>query len=184
MRRLVLIRHSVPLIDPAVPAAKWHLSPEGAARARQLARRVPCSAPKIFTSREPKARETAAAIAEVWRVPVEEVAGLEEHHRPSVSLLTRDEFDRNIRDLFENPTTLVFGTETAAAAHRRFSAAIMRVVTRTTDDVAVVTHGTVMTLFVSAATGVNAFDYWKAQQMPSATILSLPELTLVGTATL
>jgi broad specificity phosphatase PhoE len=181
MRRLVLIRHSVPLIDAAVPAAEWHLSPHGVDRARQLARRLPCTARTIFTSREPKAVGTATAFAEMWRVPVEEVAGLEEHHRPSPSLLTREAFDRKIDELFAKPNELVFGTETAAAAQRRFSAAIMRLITRTTDDVAVVTHGTVMALFVSAATGVNAFEYWKAQHMPSATILSLPELSLVQT---
>lgn len=179
MRHLILIRHSLPAIDASTPAAEWHLSPEGAKRARQIARRLSSSATTIFTSREPKAVETAAAIADVWAVDVQEVDGLHEHQRPDAQLLTRDEFERKMRAVFTRPGELVFGVETADAALRRFSLALMRLVDRTADDVAIVTHGTVMALFVSAATGTEAFSFWKSQRMPCAATLAIPELKMV-----
>jgi len=182
MRRLILIRHSVPEIRRDVPAAEWRLSTEGAQRARAFARLLrPEGATAVFTSCEPKAVETATGIAEQLGLAVENVVGLHEHERPRAQMLSREQFEQNIRDLFARPTQLVFGAETADQARRRFTMALMRVVSRTTGDVMVVTHGTVMTLFVAEATGLEPFAFWKRQQMPFAVTLTLPELQLETT---
>lgn len=144
-----------------------------------LARRI--DAPRtstVFTSTEPKASETAGALAETWGLPVEELAGLHEHERPQAQMLSREAFDAKIRDLFARPSELVFGAETADQARRRFTLALMRVVARVPDDVVAVTHGTVMTLFVAEATGIEPFAFWKRQEMPCAATLVLPELRL------
>jgi broad specificity phosphatase PhoE len=178
MRNLILIRHSLPTLDAKAPAAEWRLSPDGATRARQLARRLSSSATTIFTSREPKAAETASVIADVWGVGVQKIDGVHEHQRPAAQQLTREQFEGKIRELFARPSELVFGDETADAARGRFSLAIMRLIERTSHDVAVVTHGTVMGLFVASATGLDGFEFWRSQEMPCAVTLTIPELKL------
>ena len=182
MRRLILIRHSVPEIRRDVPAAEWRLSREGVDRARAFARQLdPSGAGRVFTSREPKAVETARALAEAWELAIEEVAGLQEHERPHAQMLSRDVFERRIAELFSKPDQLVLGAETADQARRRFTAAVMRLLTRHAGDVIVVSHGTVITLFVAEVAGVEPFAFWKRQEMPFAVTLTLPELRLERT---
>jgi broad specificity phosphatase PhoE len=180
--RLILVRHSLPDIRREVPAAEWHLSPEGVARAKALARTLdPGDATSVFTSPEPKALETAQALGAVWGLRVEAAPGLEEHLRPEAQWMSRDAFEQKVRDLFACPAERVFGAESADQARRRFTMALMRVVTRASGDLVVVSHGTVMTLFVAEVAGVEPFGFWKRQEMPFAVTLTLPELQLTGT---
>ena len=182
MRRLFLVRHSVPEIRRELPAAAWRLSADGLARARAFARQLqPASAGSVFTSAEPKAVETARALAGEWGGAVEEVPGLHEHERPEAQLLSREAFEQKIRDLFARPGELVFGAETAEQARLRFTMAVMRLIARSSSDVVVVTHGTVMALFVAEVAGVEPFAFWKRQEMPFAVTLSLPELRVEKT---
>ena len=176
--RLILIRHSVSDVRPDVPPAEWPLTPEGVSRARAFAQRIDASrASRIFSSSEPKALETARVLGEVWGFPVEAVPGLHEHERPEPGLVTREQFEANIAALFSRPSEVVFGSESADAARQRFAAAVTRLVERRHGDVVIVTHGTVMALFVSALTGKDAFELWRRQQMPCAAILTLPDYT-------
>jgi broad specificity phosphatase PhoE len=182
MRRLVLVRHSVPEIRREVPAGQWRLSPDGVARARAFSRQLqPAGASRVFTSVEPKAVETARVLAGEWGLAVEEVAGLHEHERPQAQMLSREAFEQKIRDLFARPGELVFGAETAEQARRRFTMAVMRLVARSSEDVVVVTHGTVLALFVAEVAGLEPFAFWKRQQMPFAVTLGLPELKVEET---
>lgn len=179
-RRLVLVRHSVPEIMRDVPAARWRLSDVGKTRAAAFARRVePGSARTIFTSEEPKAMETARALASAWGLDVQAVPGLQEHQRPEAQMLSRDQFEDRIRQMFARPGDLVFGAETAEHARRRFTLALMRLIAQSSDDIVAVSHGTVMTLFVAAATGTEPFAFWKNLDMPCAVTLALPDLALV-----
>ena len=181
MRNLILVRHSLPDIKRDVPAAQWRLSEAGKTRAAAFARQLdPGSARTIFTSEEPKAVETGHALATVWDLPVEPVHGLQEHARPAAQMLSRDQFEDRIRQMFARRNELVFGTETAEQARRRFTLALMRLVARSSDDVIVVSHGTVMTLFVTEATGTEPFAFWKRLDMPCAVTLELPELRVAA----
>jgi broad specificity phosphatase PhoE len=181
-RRLVLVRHSVPEIRRDVPSREWRLSADGLARAKAFSRRLqPTGATSVFTSVEPKATETARALADEWSLPVEEVPGLHEHERPEAQLLSRDAFEQKIRDLFARPGELVFGAETADQARCRFTISLVRLIARAPGDVVAVTHGTVMALFVAEVAGVEPFDFWKRQQMPFAVTLALPELKVEST---
>lgn len=185
VRSLVLIKHSAPQIHADVPPADWRLSDEGRARARELALRVdPGNARVVFTSREPKATETAAILAEAWGLELRPADGLHEHERPARGLMAREVFDERIRSLFARPSEQVFGTESADEARRRFTAALMRLIASTQDDIVVVTHGTVLTLFVAEATGVEPFTFWRRLALPCAVTLSLPELKFEPRVTL
>jgi len=175
------VRHSVPDIRRDVPAAAWRLSDAGVARATALARRLdPGSARVVHSSEEPKAVETARALAAAWACDVRTVRGLQEHERPVAQMLTREAFEARIRDLFARPGELVFGAETAEHARRRFTMAVMRAVAASLDDVIVVSHGTVMTLFVAEAAGVEPFAFWRKLDLPCGVVMSVPELQLVG----
>ena len=96
-------------------------------------------------------------------------------------MLTREAFEARVRDLFARPSELVFGSETADQARRRYTMAVMRLVTSTSADVVIVSHGTVITLFVAEAAGVNPFAFWQRLEMPSAVTLSLPDLKVEST---
>jgi len=85
MTKLVLIKHSLPEIQPDLPARRWRLSEEGRRRCRPLADRLVAHVPeRIFTSREPKAMETAALVGSRLGLPVEPRDGLHEHDRETV----------------------------------------------------------------------------------------------------
>ena len=76
MRRLVLVKHSMSEIDPDKPASAWRLSESGRCRSEALAARLSDFSPDlIWSSREPKAVETADTVAGVLGVPVRSVKG-------------------------------------------------------------------------------------------------------------
>src|SRR5579885_2855921 len=64
-RHLILIKHALPAVVPAIPASQWVLSDEGRRRcAAVVARLARVVAPAtIAASDEPKARETAQLLA-------------------------------------------------------------------------------------------------------------------------
>jgi broad specificity phosphatase PhoE len=177
----VLVRHAQPQVRREAPAAEWPLSDAGSAAASALARRIAHDGvTRVFTSIEPKAVGTARALAAVWDLEVEEVPGLHEHERPEAQWMSREAFDERVRQLFARPAERVFGVETADEARRRFTIALMRLLTRAPGDIVVVSHGTVITLFVAEAAGVEPFAFWKRLEMPCAVTLSVPDLALAG----
>lgn len=160
---LLLVRHSVPELDPAVPSEEWRLSEEGRRRCRPLAERLAAFRPRVLVSSpEPKARETAELIAPVLGLEVQLSDGLRETARRSVPWLQRDVLERGIRDLFARPNEIVFGEESAAAALKRFSAAVDGL----PEAAVVVTHGTVLSLYVAAKTGRGGFEVWRSLELP------------------
>jgi len=120
------------------------------------------------------------APAQLLHKPVETAEGLHEHDRSNVRWLERDQFEAAIAALLEKPETLVLGNETGDQAHHRFAEAISNVLGQHPGgNVAVVTHGTVLALYVSRATGLEPFALWKRLGMPSFVVLSLPDLELL-----
>ena len=180
MRRLVLVRHSKPEIDPDRPSSDWRLDEAGRHRSELLADRLRgFNADVVWSSREPKAVETAEIVAGALGVPVRTVDGLEEHHRRGVPYFpTTDEFESAVEQFFLNPDRLVLGSETAQQALSRFTAAIDGVIDAGQADSVVVTHGTVMTLYVASVAGVRPMDLWRRLGLPSFVVLSLPDLHL------
>jgi broad specificity phosphatase PhoE len=184
VRRLFLIRHSDPEIVASVAAAGWHLSAAGYERARALAATIkPNGLSCIHSSVEPKALQTAKAFGDVFGVPIVQVPGLQEHERPGVPLMPRDTFERTIETFFSRPAERVFGAESAAEARTRFEQALVPLIDNHSDDLVVVTHGTVLTLTVAAKNGIDPFPFWKRLRMPSAVSLRLPDMTLEGIVT-
>ena len=110
---------------------------------------------------------------------VEAVAGLEEQARDNEPITTPDDFRARAKRLFEEPDRVVFGAESATAARLRFTRALMGVVAgRPEGDLVVVSHGSVITLFVAAATGVEPYAFWSRLGLPAVVVMTLPDLAL------
>lgn len=180
LRRLVLVRHSNPGIEPDQPASTWRLDEVGRRRAALLAGRLHGFSPDVvWSSREPKAVETAEIVAAAFGVPVRTADGLEEHHRQGVPYFpTRDEFEGVVEQFFCSPDQLVLGEETAHQALLRFTAAVDGVIDAGRRDTIVVTHGTVMTLYLASVAGVRPVDFWRWLGLPSYVVLAIPDMRL------
>ena len=181
MRRLILARHAAPLKQPTVPAREWPLSPAGHADAARLAELLAPYAPAaIISSDELKARQTAQPLADRLGPPVAVMPGLHEHERRTVGYLGDAAFQATMARLFAEPDTLVFGEETAHQALARFTQAVSDTLARHPDgDLALFTHGTVMSLFVAAQSENDPMTFWYHLQLPAWVVFTLPDVTLL-----
>jgi broad specificity phosphatase PhoE len=171
-RRIVFVRHAKPQIDENIPSVQWKLSPEGAEAAARLAERLSeFQFSQIASSPEPKAVETAQAIAAHLGLSMAIDDGFAEHSRKNVGFKTRAEIEAGIAALFANPARLVFGDETADACYERFEAALDRQLAKGTGDVIAATHGTILTIYLSRTFGIDAMPFWRGLGLPAAIVL-------------
>lgn len=181
MRRLILVKHSLPRIEPDVPRREWRLSQDGLERCRLLAGHLARYGPAlVVSSPEPKAYETALAVtAAVNAIDVRTIWDLRELDDGGAAFEGETAFRANVAAFFARPTEPVFGADTADGAHARFVTAIDA---SATGDVAhsivAVTHGRVMSLFVARRTGLDPFALWLRLGLPSVIVLALPEYRL------
>ena len=186
MISLLLIKHSTPEIQPELPANQWHLSDEGRKGAHRLASSLARFSPmKLFSSEEPKAIETSTILARSGHLTSRTAAGLHEHRRNGVAWSTREKFEGNVLAFFAKPDELVFGEETAAQARSRFANTIDKLIEDNVDDtVAVVSHGTVITLFVGTHNQADPYHFWQSLTMPSMVVLSRPDFQITDVVSL
>lgn len=88
--------------------------------------------------------------------------GVRETARRTVGWLAPDEIDRGIRELFERPSEVVFGEESAEAALARFEAAVAGL----PEPAVVVTHGTVLSLYAAPRIGRETYELWGGLELP------------------
>ncbi len=181
MQTLVLVKHSLPEIDPAVPAKDWHLSEEGCVRSRILGEELDrYDLDLVISSIELKAMETAEIVSGLLKVPMEIIEGLHEHVRENVGFLEKERFEQSIRRFYEQPADRVFGDESADSAYDRFSKTVYGLSDRFPRlNMAIVTHGTVISLFVSRISELEPFALWKQLGLPSWVVLSGPGFDVV-----
>ena len=182
MHNLVLVKHSMPEIEHGKPASTWRLGDLGRRRAEMLADWLrPFSTNLIWSSLEPKAVETADILAATFGVPVRLADGLEEHHRDNVPFLPKRDFQSAVEAFFRHPDQLVLGSETTEQACERFTASIENVIKTEQKDNIVVTHGTVISLFVASVTKVHSISLWHQLGLPSFVVLTLPSMNIQAT---
>jgi len=169
---LLLVRHSQSKIETNLSANNWKLSDEGRLRCQGLASKILEYRPTtIFSSPEPKALETARLIANSQ--PITVLNDLREHERYTVPFTSTANFRMSVNRLFFKPDELVFGNETADQAYERFSRAIDKVIQRKSEfSNVLITHGTVISLFVSGRIGLDPFDFWQKLEMPSLVVMN------------
>ena len=172
----------MPQVDVEIPAHEWRLRSEGVAAAGVLAERLreaDYRPTKIVASLEPKATQTGSVMAERLRLPFATAEGLHEHDRRASGFLSTSVFAARMRDLFAQPDAVVFGNESASGALARFAKAVDQVVSDVTGDVVIVSHGTVMSLFIASRARVNASELWAVLGLPSYVSLELPSHRIV-----
>jgi len=183
MNFLILVRHSLPVAVPGEPPATWHLSDEGRQRCLTLAKHLADYDPGlIITSQEVKAIETCEILAQRLGIPCLAADGLHEHVRKPAKSFAKDSFERSVKKFFTYPDELVFGEETANQIYARFYQAVTSLLELYPDErLAIVSHGTVISLFICRENGIPEFEYWSKLSLPAIVVLSLPDFRLVDT---
>lgn len=177
-RTVVLVKHAQPEMDASVPPREWVLGARGEEQGRALARRLRPYLPiSLVSSPEPKAVQTTRIVAAELGVSFEAFAGLEELDRPALPIVSRDEHHRLNVAIFETRSVPVLGRESADAALRRFNTALARAFSLgpASQPLVVMTHGTVISLFVEQQTGRDAFEIWKSLECGECITLEVAE---------
>ena len=101
-------------------------------------------------------------------LPVEIIPGLHEHERSRSPWSTQAAFEAAVQACLNRPGELVYGDETADQAYTRFATAVDHFLARHAGQtVAVVAHGTVISLFVSRRCGLEPFSLWRRLGLPA-----------------
>lgn len=182
--KLILVKHSLPHLIPDTPANQWGLAEMGQERAEGLvAQLAPYQPLRVVTSIEPKAAQTAQILAQGLGLTAELLAGLHEHDRNAIGWVTKERLEQGVADFYRFGDQVVFGDETAHNAYDRFAAAIETLTAQAAPEqegaIVVVTHGTVLSLYVSRTTGTDPFALWQRLGLPSYVVLSLPDWQLL-----
>lgn len=179
--KLILIRHSLVHIEPGVPSREWPLSEDGRSRAQHLAPQlIPYNTTRIITSDEAKARQTGQIIADALALPWQSAPNLHEHDRQGTPFFSgKAAFETAVSRFFHHPDTLILGNETAHQAFTRFDTAVHHLLAaHPNDTLAIVSHGTVLTLFLSHYNLFAPFSFWQKLQMPDFFVVDLPGMRL------
>jgi broad specificity phosphatase PhoE len=181
--RLILIKHAMPVIVPDAPPRTWVLSDAGRDASARLVTELAVYEPvAVVTSVEPKAAETGAIIAAGLGLPSTAVTGLHEHERDVVPFDSTERFHERMRHFFAEPAAVVYGTESAEAAHARFATAIRDVLAaHPSGSLIVVAHGTVISLLVARANGIEPFPFWAGLDLPSFVVVERDSFVLAAT---
>lgn len=177
-RHLLFVRHSLPVLEESIERRFWHLSDEGRRRADAMAdylRRYDVQA--IVSSDELKSIETAHAISTRLNCPFEVDARLREHSIDSEPFRSEPAFKRLVHSFFASPDEIVFGTESAITACDRLATAVSTAREKyPTGDVALVSHGRLLSAFLAPILDTDPFALWKRLKTPALVALSLPKL--------
>ena len=186
MKRLILVKHSLPEIVEGRPAREWVLAEDGRERARKLvALLLPYHPEIILSSVEPKAWQTASILADVLGLTVQVVNGLQEHDRSMSPYYTKGEFEKLVQEFFEKPDLLVFGKETARQSLARFRETVEIAMEAHKDkSIMIVSHGTVISLFVAWLTGCDGLALWQSLGLPSFVVLDMHSRAVLRTENL
>ena len=155
MSRVLFVTHPEVQEDPAVPVPDWGLAPQGRERMRRFAEGPEVREVRaVWSSRERKAVEAAATLAQRIGLEPRTLEQLAENDRSSTGYLPPELFEPAVHAFFREPLRSHRGWETAAAAQERIADAFETVLARSPDgDVAIVSHGAVGTLLLCQLKG-------------------------------
>jgi len=168
--RLYLVRHAAVTVKPGVPSSDWHLSAEGRAAAGQLAEEAFWSGVRgLHVSPEPKAIGTAERIAARHDLPVRIEPALREVARR----WAEGDYSDVVRRYLAGET--LDGWEPRDETLARVRSCIGRIVERHAGaEVAVVSHGLALTLYVSDLLGLDgevAYELWSGIRFPDVAVV-------------
>ena len=105
---------------------------------------------------------------------------LQENDRTGLGFVGVEAYQDTFRRFFAEPDRVIVGTETAEEARARFTTAVEAVLEEFPEEtLAIVTHGTVISLLVSEPTAEERFRLWRRLGLPSYVVVSRPSLEIV-----
>lgn len=183
MAYLILIRHSITQQKPGISTNEWTLSDEGHARCKALAAQLaPYNVKMMYSSHENKAIQTAEGVLQAWgRSGSQIIDGLEETHRSTSPYYKNvDDFRSAVIAAMHRPDDVVFGEEAFEVARLRFDRALHQLMEKHPDEtVAAVSHGTIMSLWLSPLLNRAVEDVWQAMGMPAYAVIDWPEKRVI-----
>jgi broad specificity phosphatase PhoE len=180
-RTLTLVKHARPEKLEGVDSHEWPLSAQGKADTAKLASLLQSRTyAAVITSSEPKAAETGDLLAAALSLTATRNPGLNEHDRSNVPLMKTPEFVSAIANFFRRPTQLVLGNETARQALKRFELAMDDVLAKhPTGDLLIVSHGTVLALWIAQYAQTDPYETWRKMGLPSYVHLDWPSCEIL-----
>ena len=182
MRKLILIKHAKPLVDPQKSSELWRLSNEGREQAKTLAAPLlpHTRSPKSSPAKNPKPPKPPASSPLNSTSPLLPPPIFTSTTAPTSPTCAPANSISNIYELFfRRPGDLILGKESATQALTRFEQAIDQILTDHPDgNLAIVSHGTVIALFIEKHSDRNGFQIWREMSLPSFAIFDLPEMEL------
>jgi broad specificity phosphatase PhoE len=174
MRHLILIRHSQTKQQANVNSHAWQLTDEGRKRCELLAEELRSySIDRIVTSEEAKAALTGQLVADVLAIPCESAPNLHETKRETVGYFEREaDFRASVQAAMNEPDKLLFGEETFTDARERLAEQLDTLLEQYPDEtLAIVTHGTVMALFLAHISEQDIVSLWNSLDMPAYAVI-------------
>ena len=167
---ITYVRHAMPAVEEGVDSTDWHLDAATKAHAETWADRLEVgdAIGVLVASTEPKALETAEAIAARWPAEVLPDDRLREARRPWIGTGYRAMAHRYLRGEQHE------GWEAHDAVEQRMHVAVAEAISRSGDgSVVVVTHGLALSLHLGQRLGGD-FDresFWSRLAFPDAWVL-------------
>jgi broad specificity phosphatase PhoE len=169
--KLYVVRHAPPVVVPEVPPERWRLSAQGVAATRALVGEHGwAGVAAIHHSPQPKTEETARIIAGLIGAPLGAEPDLAEVAMDA-GFLGDQAFRDRVGAYLEGGDDPAF--EPYAAALRRITAAVARLLAAAVGrDVAIVSHGRIITVLFSGLVGERlGRGAWASIGMPDVSVV-------------
>lgn len=172
MRRVYLVRHASPTIQPDRPSREWTLSERGIEEAQALAAQAAgWGLAAIYCGSESKMSATALVLGDAAGAPVHVVDAFDEL-RVTEWIANSDEFNELVQAILED-APLPRGIESAADAAARFAGGI-GLISDGPFPAAIVSGGRILTSYLAAYRRIEEpFAFWRAIPFPGWTSIDL-----------
>ncbi len=171
--KLYLFRHSQTIFEPEIPSPNWVLSEEGIGKVKSLSLDSKIMNLDIFySSLQNKALETAVLLAKPNRTPINTHAGLAE--LSSITKAFIPNYDESVHDLYAGKIEKINNGESLKEGLDRFNKTIEEIVSIEikSEHIGIVAHGSILSLFASQYSDLNAYELHQMIQMPDMAILN------------
>lgn len=159
-KRLILVRHTAVELREDIPPEEWLPTPEGIEAARRLAgSAVFDGVTLVASSPEAKAVATAEPIAAATGAPLRVEHDLRESERPLLQLLSVEDHAALVARYLGGEE---FGWEAVDRVRERMSRCIERLRAEADGDVAVVSHGRALAVFLGLSP-----EEWARLELPA-----------------
>jgi broad specificity phosphatase PhoE len=154
--KYTFLRHAETIKDPNKPAPEWDLTPDALEKINQyISEGKFDKITKIYSSTEPKAVATGKPISTFLDLPILEMEEFVELKREKKFLTDEEFLDQKKREL-TNLDHVENGVESGNTGIERFESGIQKLEDMYTgENILIITHGTIMTLYLAKINNDN-----------------------------